>query len=136
MKRPPIARLHVKPMSPLRFVLTLACGLLAFGCRRQQAEEPVQRIVLFGPSQEAGTVTEADALAIARRAVGTNDARYPDWLATNVFYRARSHGRGWDVFAEIIIGTNDSGQPLSFVGDARFIGVDERGAVTHYWHGH
>ena len=123
-------------MSHSRFVfLSLGCGLLAFGCGRQQAEQPVQHVVLFGPSQEAGTVTEENALDIARRAVATNDARYPDWLGTNVFYRAQRDGQGWSVLAEMIVGTNASGQPLVPVGGQRYIGIDERGALTHYWRG-
>ena len=127
-------KIVVKPMSLSRFVLSLACGLVAFGCRRQQAEQPVHPVVISGQSQEAGTVTEANALAIAQRAVATNDAKYPDWLATNVFYRASREGRGWSVLAEIVI-TNDSGEPRVPVGAQRYIGIDERGAVTHYWRG-
>lgn len=95
----------------------------------------VEGVVLLGPSREAGTVTKADAVTIARRAVATNEATYPEWLATNVIYRTHPDGRGWSVVAEMIVGTNNAGEPLFPVGSQRFIGIDERGAVTHYTRG-
>lgn len=92
--------------------------------------------VLFPASVPAGEVDEITAIAIARRSVATNDAGYPAWLATNVFYRARQDGQGWSVVAERIVGTNDSGEPLIELGGQRYIGIDKRGGVTHYIRGH
>lgn len=91
--------------------------------------------VLFPPSVLVGEVDEATAIAIARRSVATNDAKYPAWLAANVSYRARQDGKSWSVIAEMIVGTNNSGQPLTPFGGFRNIGIDERGGVTHYIRG-
>lgn len=75
---------------------------------------------------------EATAIPIAQRSVATNDTEF----GTNVSYRARRDGPGWFVRAEVIVGTNDFGQPLTQVGGQRYIDIDERSGVTHYIRGH
>jgi len=92
--------------------------------------------VLFPASISTGRVDEISAIAIARRSVATNDARYPAWLGTEVSYRARSDGRGWSVVAERIVGTNDAGEPMFEIGGQRFISINENGVVTYYGRGH
>ncbi len=84
---------------------------------------------------KAANLPESSALTIARQAVATNDGRFPAWLQTNVLYRARPEGAGWSVVAEIIVGTNHSGEPLIEVGSHRIVRIDEHGTVTHYMRG-
>lgn len=86
-----------------------------------------------GTLPQPGTLAESEALAIARRTLATNGGLA--WLDTNVFYRAGPDGLGWSVIAEIIVGTNASGEPEMEVGGYRIISIDENGAVTHIMRG-
>jgi hypothetical protein len=87
-------------------------------------------LVGCGPqaAQTSSSVSEADALGIARRTLATNGG--PTWLEANVSYRARREGRGWDVIATIIDGTNAAGEPIGPVGGHRIVLIDEQGTVT------
>jgi hypothetical protein len=77
---------------------------------------------------QAGTVDDDAALAIARRAVETNDS----WRGGVVSYDARREGTGWLVIATR---ADRSGRPLPQAGGDRQIHIDERGAVTAYIRG-
>jgi hypothetical protein len=100
---------------------------MVIGCTPQVPESQ------SGTLPQPGTLRESAALAIARRTLATNGG--PAWLETNVFYRARPDGRGWSVAAEVIVGTNASGEPEMPVGGHRIISIDENGAVTHIMRG-
>jgi hypothetical protein len=124
-------------MRPLPFTnLGITCVLFLSGCgRHEETNEPIHKDILFSGSNEPGTVTEADALALAKRAVATNDSNYPAWFGTNVTYHARRDGQGWSVLVEITAGTNASGEQLIEIGGHRLIRIDERGAVLNYFRG-
>ena len=104
-------------------IICATIGIVA-GCSQRLHDGP-----------KAASLSEAEALTIARRAVATNDGQYPAWLQPNVFYRARPESGGWSVLAERIVGTNASGEPLTEVGGHRIITIDEHGTVTHYMRG-
>jgi hypothetical protein len=86
--------------------------------------------VLFPASAPAGEVDEAAAIAIARRAVATNDS----W-ADRATYEANRDGPRWLVSAKRIEGYYDSGEPKFVWGGDRLIVIETNGAVTRYIRG-
>jgi hypothetical protein len=114
--------LSVKHMRYSRFpILCGVIGSMAVGCKPQVPESQSR------PSLQTGTLTESQALAVARQTLGIDSGT--NWLGTNVFYTARRDGRGWEVKAKIIDETNAAGEEIGPVGGLRILSIDENGAV-------
>ena len=99
-------------------------SLLIVGCRDKQPT--TKQETLFPASMQPGTLDEAAAVDIAKRAVAANDAR-----AETVNYKAQPNGTGWWVLAHLER-IDNAGQPQPAGGTIRSIYIDERGAVTSY----
>lgn len=102
-------------------------GVMVAGCRQEPPETKISA------RSQPRALAESEALAIARGTLLTNGG--PDWVKSDVVYRARLEGRSWLVSATIIDGTNDSGEPVGPVGGLRIVSIDENGAITHILRG-
>ena len=92
----------------IRLVTLILALLIASGCS-ESSSDPAPKLV------RTTTVTEADAISIAKQAVRDNDGSWND----SAQYQAEPMGNGWQVSAE---------GPTGF----RLIVIDESGKVVKY----
>ena len=114
----------------MRMLWLILIAAVLVGCKKQ-ANQPTERSdILFPASVVSGDLDEAAAIAIARRAVVTNDS----W-GERAAYEAKRDGMRWLVSARRIEGYHDSGEPKFVWGGDRLIVIETNGAVTKYIRG-
>ncbi len=97
----------------------LVAATMAAGCGRGASPAPRPSAPI---AAESGPLDEAGVLAIARRAVATNE----DWLEQAVFDPPRRDGSGWSVLVR---------ESPAAPGGHRLIRIDRDGKILQYLRG-